>query len=219
MSNGRSTLAQTVREALVLFRSGSLTKVKATSLYNKALLHEQAARDSTPVKKTSLSRGSSREIREIPPARPAVDVQAAALRLSESKAATRRLKSKAAPAKSVAKNPAQAPSSTKSPKKSRANSDPEEYRPPGSSKRRKTSLDEGSSEVTPVTESRSAGRQARKSEKATELAFGVGDSIIVTRGGIEVSGVIMTVDDSSGKVDIELDSGEQLFGIAAGELC
>ncbi|GMI36715.1 hypothetical protein TrCOL_g6263 [Triparma columacea] len=216
MSNGRSTLAQTVREALVLFRSGSLTKVKATSLYNKALLHEQAARDSTPVKKTSLSRGSSREI---PPARPAVDVQAAALRLSESKAATRRLKSKAAPAKSVAKNPAQAPSSTKSPKKSRANSDPEEYRPPGSSKRRKTSLDEGSSEVTPVTVSRSAGRQARKSEKATELAFGVGDSIIVTRGGIEVSGVIMTVDDSSGKVDIELDSGEQLFGIAAGELC
>ena len=62
--------------------------------------------------------------------------------------ATQRLKCKAAPSKSVAKNPTQAPSSTKPPKKSRVNLDPEEYRPPGSSKRRKSSLDEGSSEVT-----------------------------------------------------------------------
>ncbi|GMI09117.1 hypothetical protein TrRE_jg8369 [Triparma retinervis] len=211
--NGR-TLGQTVREALTLFRSGGLTQSKANNLYNKALLLEQAARESTPVKKASLSRGSSREIVP-PPSRPAVDVQAAALRISESKSAARRLKSKPAPAKSAAsaKAPPQAPSSTKSPKRSRANSDPEEYRPSGSLKRRKPSMDES------ATASRPTGRQARKSAKALEPAFGVGDAIIVTRDGKEVSGVIMTADDSTGKVDIELDSGEQLFGVTAGDLC
>ena len=63
-------------------------------------------------------------------------------------AATQRLKCKATPSKSDAMNPTHAPSFTKSPKKSRVNLDPEEYRPPGSSKLRKSSLDEGSSEVT-----------------------------------------------------------------------
>jgi len=108
--------------------------------------------------------------------------------------------------------------STKSPKRSRANSsgdDADEYVPKKSSSKRRKSFDETITDS--ATPSRATSRQSRRTSKAAELVFEVGDSIEVTLEGKEVLGVIMLVKEG-GKVDIELDSGQQLFDIAAGEL-
>eukprot|EP00520_Triparma_pacifica_P013868 CAMPEP_0118641038 /NCGR_PEP_ID=MMETSP0785-20121206/5066_1 /TAXON_ID=91992 /ORGANISM="Bolidomonas pacifica, Strain CCMP 1866" /LENGTH=193 /DNA_ID=CAMNT_0006532451 /DNA_START=165 /DNA_END=743 /DNA_ORIENTATION=+ len=193
MSRQTASLASVVREALSLFRSTSgLSQVKGQSLYERALQLEEQVRQFTPVKKTSLSRGSSRELAsQPPPARNSVvDVQAAALRVStESK--QRKLTKKPKPPKETS-------TSSKSPKRTRASSDPDVYVPPQSSSSKKQRTNS-----SPPQAPRSTSRQSRKSMKATSLSYGVGDVIIVTRDDKEVSGVIMQVDEETAKVDIE----------------
>jgi len=81
MSRPSALLGSVVKEALAAFRSKALNKTKSQALYVKALGLEDQVRLSTPVKKSSLSRGNSRDLSPPPRASP-VDVQAAALRLS-----------------------------------------------------------------------------------------------------------------------------------------